>query len=159
MESALLLVQPNAKEVPPTILIRSGLDAVIWFEASRDECSRRALGRRYDNVNEKTYHIQDQPPLTTNAPLCERMTPMDEMENSEATLIDRWMSFDHSAKSIERWFSCFGDAATGNSILRKINADLSEDLVFAQIQDAVDSLLIRKRDKEEELKARIEAKI
>ena len=55
---------------------------------------RRALGRRFDNVNEKIYHIEDQPPLTTNAPLCERLLPMDEEDNSEATLIDRWISFD-----------------------------------------------------------------
>jgi len=54
-------------------LIKSGLDAVIWFDCSRDECMRRALGRRYDPVNEKVYHIEDQPPLTTNAPLCERL--------------------------------------------------------------------------------------
>jgi hypothetical protein len=111
-------------------LIRSGIDAVIWFDASRDECSRRALGRRYDNVNEKIYHIQDQPPLTTGAPLCERLAPMDEMENSEATLIDRWMSFDHSAKSLENWFKQFGDAALEKSILCKIDANLNENEVF-----------------------------
>ena len=59
-------------------MIKSGLDAVIWFDASREECIRRALGRRFDNVNEKMYHIEDQIPLTTNAPLCERLLPMEE---------------------------------------------------------------------------------
>jgi hypothetical protein len=39
---------------------------VIWFDLSRDECIRRALGRRYDNVNDKMYHIEDAPPLTTS---------------------------------------------------------------------------------------------
>lgn len=66
---------------------------------------RRALGRRYDAVNEKMYHIVDVPPLTTSkillllyvplgAPLCERLVPMNEEDNSEGTLIDRWISFD-----------------------------------------------------------------
>jgi hypothetical protein len=41
-------VQPTAKEDPPKCLIKSGLDAVIWFDLSRDECMRRALGRRFD---------------------------------------------------------------------------------------------------------------
>jgi hypothetical protein len=52
-------VQPNAKEVPPKKLLKSGLDAVIWIDCSRDECLRRAIGRRFDNVNEKVYHIED----------------------------------------------------------------------------------------------------
>jgi hypothetical protein len=55
---------------------------------------------------------------------------MDEMENSEATLIDRWMSFDHSSKSMENWFKQFGDAALEKSILCKIDANLKEDDVF-----------------------------
>ena len=52
------------------------------------------MGRRYDNVNEKMYHIEDAPPLTTCAPLCERLTPMDEPHNPESTLVDKWISFD-----------------------------------------------------------------
>jgi hypothetical protein len=77
LEDALLLVQPNARELPPQELIKSGVDAVIWFQSTRKECQRRAIGRRYDGFNEKMYHIEDQPPLTTCAPLCERLKPMD----------------------------------------------------------------------------------
>ena len=66
IEEAFLLVQPTAKEEPPKCLVRSGLDAVVWFDSSREECVRRALGRRYDSVIEKVYHIEDAPPLTTS---------------------------------------------------------------------------------------------
>ena len=71
-------------------------------------------------------------PLTTNAPLCERLTPMDEEDNSEATLIDRWMSFDQSSKSLENWLKQFGASSKKGElndlqILSKINGDLSQD--------------------------------
>ena len=89
-----MLVQPNAKETPSILLMKSGVDSVVWFDTKREECMRRALGRRYDNVNDNIYHIEDCPPLTTNAPLCERLTCMDQEEESEATLIDKWMAFD-----------------------------------------------------------------
>ena len=38
MEEAFLLVQPTAKEEPPKVLTRSGLDAVIWFDCPLKEC-------------------------------------------------------------------------------------------------------------------------
>jgi len=42
------LVQPTVKEAPPKTLIKSGIDAVIWFSLPADECQRRADGRRLD---------------------------------------------------------------------------------------------------------------
>lgn len=41
-------MKPTEKPIPPKTLIPSGIDSVIWFECSRDECLRRALGRRND---------------------------------------------------------------------------------------------------------------
>ena len=48
MEEAFLLVQPSGKEEPPKMMIKSGLDAVIWFDCPLKECQRRADGRRVD---------------------------------------------------------------------------------------------------------------
>jgi hypothetical protein len=94
LNDAFLLVQPSPKDKPPKTLIKSGLDAVIWFDLTREECMRRALGRRIDPEDEKIYHIEDIPPPTNQAPLCERLLPMEDDNNAEATLIDRWISFD-----------------------------------------------------------------
>ena len=56
----MLLVQPTAKEEPPKCLIKSGLDAVIWFSLPTDECQRRADGRRIDAIGgESIYHVTD----------------------------------------------------------------------------------------------------
>lgn len=38
MEEAFLLVQPTAREEPPKVLIKSGLDAVVWFKCPLKEC-------------------------------------------------------------------------------------------------------------------------
>lgn len=73
---------------------------------------RRALGRRIDTSDDKVYHIEDVPPSTTHAPLCERLAPMDEESNIEATLIDRWISFDQSAHELSLWLSQFGHNPT-----------------------------------------------
>jgi hypothetical protein len=35
--------------------------------------------------------------LTTNAPLIERLKNMDEENNTEGTLIDRWIAFDNTS--------------------------------------------------------------
>jgi len=44
-----MLSKPTERPPPPKKLIPSGIDAVIWFDCSRDECLRRALGRRIDS--------------------------------------------------------------------------------------------------------------
>jgi len=48
---------------------------------------------------------------------------MNEDFNSEATLIDRWISFDQGRQALETWMSQFGDASSGQSILYKLSAD------------------------------------
>jgi hypothetical protein len=99
------LVQPTEKEQPPKRLIKSGLDAVVWFDLSREQCMNRALGRLIDPETGKVYHIDDVKPPTNEAPLCERLVSMDEDQNLEATLIDRWMSFDQASGSLNNWLS------------------------------------------------------
>ncbi|CDW76374.1 sperm flagellar protein 2 [Stylonychia lemnae] len=164
IEEAFLLVQPNAKEVPPKKLLKSGLDAVIWIDCSRDECMRRALGRRFDNVNEKVYHIEDQTPLTTNAPLCERLQPMDEEDNSEATLIDRWISYDQNAQGLENWLKQFGlnskkGEARDFQILNKVSGDLDQDSLHKEIIQVIQKIQHKKSKQEVKIKKRILEKI
>lgn len=57
---------------------------------------------------------------------------MDEEDNSEATLIDRWISFDQNAKGLETWLKQFGASSKKGElndlhILSKVNGDLSQD--------------------------------
>jgi hypothetical protein len=125
-KDAFLLVQPTEKEQPPKVLIKSGLDGVVWFDLSREQCMNRAIGRLFDPETGKVYHIDDVKPPTDQAPLCERLVAMDEEPNLEATLIDRWMSFDQGATSLENWLSQFGDSKIERSILYKLNASTTQ---------------------------------
>jgi len=51
---------------------------------------------------------------------------MEEDANAEATLIDRWISFDASSHELETFLLEFGDARTNQSILVKIRAEGSQ---------------------------------
>jgi DNA polymerase IIIc chi subunit len=106
-------VKPTEKPAPPKKLINSGLDAVIWFDCSKEECLRRALGRRIyikkkdglglDDSGNVIYHIQDNAPSTEKSPLCEVIKPIDDESESTACLVDRWMAFDQTRLNLENW--------------------------------------------------------
>ena len=54
------------------------------------------------------YHVDDAVPPTNEAPLCERLEPIDEDGNNASTIIDRIVSFDQQSRSLQRWLSSFG---------------------------------------------------
>lgn len=127
MEEAFLLVQPTAKEAPPKMLIRSGLDAVIWFKCPLEECQRRAEGRRLDveemgKSQQTFYHVNDAVPPTAEAPLCERLEPIDEECNHTSTLVDRVVSFDLQEKSLSDWLTHFGVEGRAYNLLQEVDA-------------------------------------
>ena len=108
LDEAAEIAHPTDRELPAEALIPSGIDQVIWFETTRDECARRAMGRRKDTKDEKVYHVEDAQPMTTAAPLCERLIPLDEADNEEGTLVDRFVAFDQSSKGLNNWLKTFG---------------------------------------------------
>lgn len=78
LQSAKRLVPPHPKEAPPVTLLKSGIDSVFWLQTKQEECLRRAFGRRFDHLQNNEYHIDDNPPATTSAPLCERLAEVDD---------------------------------------------------------------------------------
>lgn len=102
-EEARLLVKPTKKPAPPKTLIPSGIDAVIWFDCTRDECLRRALGRRIDSQTGIVYHIEDNKPSIEKSPLCEVIEPIDDESESMSCLVDRWVAFDQTRDGLQKW--------------------------------------------------------
>jgi len=120
LNEAKLIAKPTPKEDPPKVLIKSGLDAVLWLDTGREEAMRRAYGRRYDSINEKMFHVNDVLPPTSMAPMCERMRIIDNPNEVESTLIDRCLAFDQGAKGMERWLGSFGIEAEERNLIQKI---------------------------------------
>ena len=54
------------------------------------------------------YHIDDRPPPTTQAPLCERLMPVFEQERAEEVIPDKHLAFDKNQKKLSAWFQKFG---------------------------------------------------
>ena len=48
---------------------------------------------------------------------------MDEDDNIESTLIDRWMAFDREGPSIQKWANQFGIDSIKVPLLNKIDAN------------------------------------
>ena len=108
MQEAALLAKPTPQEEPAKTLRKSGLDAVLWFDTDREECMRRAYGRRFDVSNDKMFHVNDVLPPTTMAPLVERLRPIEQPNEFEGSLIDRCLAFDQDTKGMKRWLTEFG---------------------------------------------------
>ena len=87
-------MQPHEELQSSKTLIKSGLDAVVWFDLPISECLRRSDGRRFDSADMANYHIFDMRPPSDQAPLCERLLPLSEDHNSVQGLADRFVAFD-----------------------------------------------------------------
>lgn len=110
------------------MLIKSGLDAVVWFNCPLKECQRRADGRRLDveeigKSNQTFYHVNDVLPPSNEAPLCERLEPIDEDSNHTSSLVDKVVSFDQTETSMRKWLNCFGVQDRQYSLLQEIDAN------------------------------------
>jgi len=149
---AAVLAMPTPKEDPPSVLIKSGMDLVLWMELPREECLRRAIGRRYDTASEVMYHVEDVLPLTTSAPLCENLRPVDDESNAEATLLDRFLAFDQGRAGLMKWLKQFGDEEEQMELVQVVNAGQNEEEVFKDIEDIVERVLEVKQGRENELK-------
>ena len=148
LKKASLLVRPTEKPEPPKTLRPSGIDAVIWFDCSREECLRRALGRRIDGQNNIIYHIQDNPPSIEKSPLCEVIEPIDDESESMACLVDRWVAFDQNRHGLDTWLSKFGDEYTSTNLIAKIEASGDINSVYDQIDGVLKQIVEQKARKQ-----------
>jgi len=114
------------------MLIKSGLDAVVWFQCPLKECQRRADGRRIDveeigKSSTTFYHVNDAQPPSNEAPLNERLEPIDEDRNHTSALVDRVVSFDQQERSMNKWLTAFGVEDRQYELLQPVDANQSKE--------------------------------
>ena len=149
LTSACRIIEPSDKPNIRDTLINSGLDSVLWLETSREECRRRALGRRVDLANDTEYHIDDNPPSTTSPPLCERLMQVIEPERAEEVIPDKHLAFDKNTKRLRQWFEKFGyeeeeDETTKLELCQNVNGQSTgeSDLINTNPNDIASNISV-----------------
>lgn len=143
-ERAEIVVRAPAKEIVTRKLIRGGIDAAIILDVPKDECVRRAVGRRVDPETGVVYHLEDNLPPTNQSPLIERLISINNPENSEASLIDKLTKYDKNKDNIEKWLSMFGIEELKASCLQKFNGFGNREDVHAQVEGHLEMIIDHK---------------
>ena len=84
---------------------------------------RRALGRRYDRENDRTYHLHDNPPPTNQSPLVEMLTSANEHARAEGAIVDRHLSFRNEMRWLKRWSEKFENAEIEVKLLNIVSGN------------------------------------
>ena len=69
--------------------LSSAFDGIINLNTSKEECFRRAHGRKIDPTSGTVYHPEDNPPPENDAKLLERLTPYYGNFTSEEEMIEQ----------------------------------------------------------------------
>jgi hypothetical protein len=151
LTSACRIIEPSDKPNIKDTLIESGMDTVLWLETSREECRRRALGRRIDVASDNEFHIDDNPPPTTNPPLCERLMPVIEPERAEEVIPDKHLAFDSNSSRIQEWFAKFGyeledDESSKLELCQHIDGESANPDEVFNYASVLDKILMRKQN-------------
>lgn len=150
LTSACRIIEPSDKPNIKETLIESGLDCVLLLETNREECRRRALGRRFDESHQTEYHIDDNPPITTNPPTCERLIPVIEPDRAEEVIPDKHLAFDKQRKRLDQWFEKFGYEEKDNEeskfpLLHLVNGESTNPEQVCEQNTVLDQILARKQ--------------
>lgn len=173
-ESYGMILDKSEKILPPKKLIQGGLDFIFWLEVPPSECIRRAVGRRVlpleikQNNNLSTsnqfemsrenflaqtkqiYHLEDNsPPINSN--ICERIIKIDDLKNSEASLVTRHLSFDNCIDSIVDFYQPFGMEKQKINMFSKIDGNKFKDYVTNDLIDNLNKLVEINEQKEIEI--------
>ena len=123
----------------------SALDLVLEIKISNDEVLRRALGRRYDPILNKTFHIETNPPSMEEAVKIRLQEPAD-MATWRATLVAELCQRDADLPEVEDWYRKFNNKVVVSPFLPFGGAALGEDALFESMCGPVHKLVKKQKD-------------
>ena len=98
-------------------LTQAGVDVVLNLQLSQNELERRFNGIRYDPVTNTTYHLDDDPPNTSDKKLMERLDMHLPGLNEEEFKQKRY-EYDSNICLMRSFYKHLGDVANGTKVMR-----------------------------------------
>lgn len=141
LKVAAILAKANPVTVIKRKLIPSGLDCCFLVKTSKEECLRRALGRKHDGLTKVNYHLDDIIPPTDNAPLIERLENRRDIRDNELVLVDKLNAFDSNSNSLKDWFQNFGIEELGLESWQEIEYQKDPVLNFEAVSKISERIL------------------
>jgi len=126
---------PDAPPEPPHV---AGIDAVLRLDVADEAARRRALGRRLDPQTGVVYHLEFEPPPDAHD-VNERLVPLLGASNQEAQLQPALTAYADGEAELAEWL-------TSLAILAPLEAEGTLDEVQSGAIEAVEALLVRKRE-------------
>ena len=96
--------------------------------------------------------MNDAQPPSNEAPLCERLEPIDEDRNHTSALVDRVVSFDQQESSMNKWLTAFGVEDRNYELMQPVDANQSKEDVTASIGKVIANILDNKQAEKESLR-------
>lgn len=164
LEISSLIVQPTPTKIIPKKLKPSGIDCVLYLRTSKEECLRRALGRKVDPITKVLFHLDDAIPPTDNAPLIERLESIRDVKANELVLVDKLNACDIHDKDLCEWYSLFGFQEMDLKCLQEINSVKDPVFTFEKVSNCLENIMqskeldiqnfLQKKQKEKEQRER-----
>jgi len=151
-ESYAIVLDKSEKISPKINLINAGVDFVFYLKVPVMECIRRAYGRRLHPQTGDIYHLDDNlPQISPNSNTCEKLVPIENVFNNEATLASRHLSFDNNIKFILEFYQQFGFEKEKLKTFHDILADKEKDFVTHELIDIINKLVHINEEKDNDL--------
>ena len=85
--------------------------------------------------------------------------PIDDESESTSCLIDRWMAFDETKQSLEKWLVQFGDEGNQRNLLKHIEASGDINSVFEQIDSVIQEIIKNKMTNQQLLRSKLQSQM
>ena len=111
------------------------------MDVPKEECLRRAVGRRIDPKTNRIFHLEDNPPPIEESPLMENLISLSDPLVCEETLVDKHADYDKNLETIENWFNLFGFIDPKINTLQKFDGTGHVFDVFNRIDSHIIQIL------------------
>lgn len=144
-EYLLKLIKPSPKELPPKQLKPSGLDIMMYMEASNSSCLNRAFGD-YTTPRGMHYHLIANPPPTNQTPLVETLVFNENLHKNQYLMADLNKNRSMDLPGIVRLYQNFGNHETSQQTVVAIDANQDMTSLLSEIDSLVSQLLAKKNE-------------